>query len=272
MLPVSVENPDLTHGTAGIGLTCLHLWLRTSNEIFAQRLGKSIDELVASASEEPSGISWGTPAAFESRLAGGRYHGFAHGTAGVGYVLLATALATGRSDCLELAYRAGETLLANALVDGDVAQWGAGPGDDATAPYWCHGSAGIGTFLIRLYRTTRDDRFLKLADMSAQAVMENSWRGVLGQCHGLAGNGDFLLDMAEMADRRRYEAMAHQLARIIFASRAYRNDSMVFPDERGNPSPVWADGVSGILTFLLRLRHRSPRLWTVDPPFEWSRP
>lgn len=271
-LPVSSETPDVTHGTAGIGLTFLHLWLRSGNEEFVQRAGKAADELVASASEEPSGISWGTPAAFESRLAGGRYHGFAHGTAGVGYVLLAIALATGRSDCLELAYRAGETLLANAIVHDGVAQWSAEPGDDATAPYWCHGSAGIGTFLIRLHGATGDDRFIKLADMSAQAVMENSWRGVLGQCHGLAGNGDFLLDMAQAADGPRYEAMAHQLARVIFASRAYREGQVVFPDERGNPSPVWADGVSGILAFLLRLRHRSSRLWMVDPLLERSRP
>ncbi|MDQ4092015.1 MAG: class IV lanthionine synthetase LanL, partial [Actinomycetota bacterium] len=64
-LPMSAPNPDLTHGTAGIGLTFLHLWLRTRNEEFAQRLGKSADDLIASASEEPSGISWGTPAAFE---------------------------------------------------------------------------------------------------------------------------------------------------------------------------------------------------------------
>jgi serine/threonine protein kinase len=271
-LPVCSENPDLTHGTAGIGLTFLHFWLRTSNGEFGQRAGKSADELVAAASEELSGISWGTPAAFESRLAGGRYHGFAHGTAGVGYVLLAMALATGRSDCLELAYRAGETLLANAVIEDGVAQWGAGPGDDATAPYWCHGSAGIGTFLIRLHRATGDDRFLKLAGMSAQAVVENSWRGVLGQCHGLAGNGDFLLDMTQTADGQRYEAMAHHLARIIFASRAYHQGRVVFPDERGSPSATWADGSSGILAFLLRLRHRSPRLWMVDPLLERSRP
>ncbi|MGH3718291.1 MAG: class IV lanthionine synthetase LanL [Pseudonocardiaceae bacterium] len=271
-LPVSTENPDLTHGTAGMGLTFLHFWLRTGNEKFARRAGKSADELVASASEEPSGISWGTPDAFESHLAGGRYHGFAHGTAGVGYVLLAMALATGRSDCLELAYRAGETLTANAIVDDGVAQWGAGPGDVATAPYWCHGSAGIGAFLIRLYRATRDNRFLKLAEMSARAVMENSWRGVLGQCHGLAGNGEFLLDMAEAADGQPYEAMAHQLARVIVANRAYRQDQVVFPDERGAPSPAWADGASGILSFLMRLRHGSPHLWMVDPPREGSRP
>lgn len=271
-LPTSSPNPDLTQGTAGICLTFLHLWLRTGNEEYVQRAGKSADELVASASEEPSGISWGTPAAFESYLAGGRYHGFAHGTAGVGYALLEMALATGRSDCLELAYRAGETLFANAIVNDGIAQWGAGPGDVATAPYWCHGAAGIGTFLIRLYRATSDDRFRKLADLSARAVMENSWRGVLGQCHGLAGNGDFLLDMAEADDGHRYEVMAHQVARVIFASRAYHEDHIVFPDERRYPSPAWGDGASGILAFLLRLRHRSPRMWMINSLLERSRP
>jgi hypothetical protein len=94
--------------------------------------------------------------------------------------------------------------------------------------------------------------------------MENSWRGVLGQCHGFAGNGDFLLDMAQWAGAEPYEAMAHQLARVIFASRAYREGRVVFPDEQGDLSPAWADGISGILAFLLRLRYRSPRLWVVD--------
>jgi tRNA A-37 threonylcarbamoyl transferase component Bud32 len=270
-LPASSPNPDLTQGTAGICLTFLHLWLRTGNGEYAKCADKSADELIVAASEEPSGISWGTPAAFESRLAGGRYHGFAHGTAGVGYALLEMALATGRSDCLELAYHAGETLLANAIVNDGMAQWAAEPGDIATAPYWCHGSAGIGTFLIRLYRATSDDRFRKLADLSAHAVMENSWRGVLGQCHGLAGNGDFLLDMAETDGGQRYYAMAQQIARVIFASRAYHEDQIVFPDERGYPSPAWGDGASGILAFLLRLQHRSPRMWMIDHLLERSR-
>ncbi|MDQ3150794.1 MAG: class IV lanthionine synthetase LanL [Actinomycetota bacterium] len=264
-LPVSSPNPDITHGTAGIALTFLQLWLRTGDDEFAARVGESADHLITAAVEEPGGLIWGTPAAFESRLAGGRYYGFAHGTAGVGHALLATALATGRSDCLELATQAGETLLAHAWVEDGTALWPNGPEKDATtAPYWCHGSAGIGSFLIRLHRATEDSRFEKLAQMSAQAVMENSWRAVLGQCHGLAGNGEFLLDLAEVVDRRRYEALAHQLARIIFASRAHRDGHVVFPDEHGGLSASWADGVSGILAFLLRLRYASPRLWMVD--------
>lgn len=271
-LPDSWSNPDITHGTAGIGLTLLHLWLRTGNNEFAERAGSSADALIASASQEPGGLIWGTPAAFESRLAGGRYYGFAHGTAGVGYFLLAVALATGRTDCLTLACRAGETLLANTVVQEGVALWGAGPGDPTTAPYWCHGSAGIGSFLAWLHHATGDDRFEKAADMSAQAVMENSWRGVLGQCHGLAGNGECLLDIAAATNGQgqRYETMAHQLARVICASRACQQGRLVFPDERGDLSATWADGMSGVLAFFLRLRHRSARLWMIDPLFKRS--
>ncbi len=274
-LPVSSPNPDVTHGTAGIGLAFLHLWHRSGDEELLKHAVASADTLVASVTDGPDGLIWGTPAAFESRLAGGRYYGFAHGTAGVGHFLLAAALATGRPDFLDLACQAGETLLAAANMGDDVALWGPGPGDEATAPYWCHGSAGIGSFLARLYRATGDDRFDKVAQLAAAAVMENSWRGVLGQCHGLAGNGEFLLDMADADAGRyeagRYEAGAHQLARIIFANRVHLDGWVVFPDEERGFSVMWGDGASGILSFLLRLRHRSPRLWMVDPLLEQAR-
>lgn len=101
--------------------------------------------------------------------------------------------------------------------------------------------------------------------MAAEAVMENSGRGVLGQCHGLAGNGEFLLDLAERSDRPRFEADARQLSRILLASRAHRDGAVVFPDEEGRPSATWADGGSGILSFLLRLRYGSGRMWTAEP-------
>jgi hypothetical protein len=281
-LPVRWDNPDLTHGTAGLALTSLHFWLETGEDGFADRLVQSADDLVGAAAEEPGGLIWGTPAAFDSRLAGGRFHGFAHGTAGVGYALLVAGMATGRPDYLALATRAGETLLDAAISTrnetGQVLQWGAGPGDPPTAPYWCHGAAGIGAFLIRLNKATGDSRFADAAEGAARAMMENSWRGVLGQCHGLAGNGECLLDMAEMTgsagshSARLYQQWATQLARLTFASRARRGDRVLFPDEAGEPTASWADGMSGMLAFLLRLKHRSPRLWMPDSPLHWQRP
>jgi tRNA A-37 threonylcarbamoyl transferase component Bud32 len=267
-LPLSWSSPDIIHGTAGIGLAFLYLWLHTGNGEFLERAGKSADVLITSVNQDGDELIWEPPAEFDSRLAGRRHYGYAHGTAGVGYFLLAAARATGRSDCLALACRAGEALLATMTVVEDVVQWGVGPGDPPTAPYWCHGASGIGSFLTRLHHVSGDDRFGRAAQMSAQAVLENSWRGSLGQCHGLAGNGEFVLDMAQLADVARYEAAAHQLAQVILTARTYRKDEVVFPNEHQGVSATWGDGVSGILSFFLRLRYRSSRLWMVDAFFE----
>ncbi|MFC6881928.1 class IV lanthionine synthetase LanL [Actinomadura yumaensis] len=263
-LPASVPNPDVTHGTSGLGITALHLWARTGDPAFAERAVASAEALVASADERAGDIGWATPAEYESKLAGKRYYGFAHGIAGVGYFLLACARATGRADFLALAGRVGETLLSRAVTDGDIARWGAGTGDPLTAPYWCHGASGIAAFLVRLHETTGDERFAELADRSARAVAGAAWRPSLGQCHGLAGNGDLLLDLVEATGDERHEAAAWRLARVIVANRAERDGHLVFPNEPGVPSASWGDGMSGVLAFLLRLLHGSPRLWMAD--------
>jgi hypothetical protein len=263
-LEPSSESADVTHGTAGTALAQLHLWRRTGDERLLAGVHGCADSLIAARTTDESGVSWGTPAA-ETTLPGGRYHGFAHGTAGVAAALLSIGAGAGRADCLELARRAGDSLLDQVTVSGGIAMWGAGPGDPPTAPYWCHGASGIATFLARLYRVTGDERYRTTADLSAAAVLESAWRGVLGQCHGLAGNGEFLLDMRDLAPAgERYAAMAEQLARVIFASRAYRGGTLVFHDEHGNLSASWADGMSGILSFLLRLRCGGARMWMPD--------
>jgi hypothetical protein len=77
-----------------------------------------------------------------------------------------------------------------------------------------------------------------------------------------------VLDMAQLADVARYEAAAHQLAQVILTARTYRKDEVVFPNEHQGVSATWGDGVSGILSFFLRLRYRSSRLWMVDALFE----
>lgn len=262
-LPVDPGSYDVTHGTAGIGMALLHLGRSAGREDLVRRAGEAAAVLVAAErdADTADGLLWPTPAAVASPTAGGLYYGFAHGTAGVAAFLLAT----GRPDGRRIAVRAGETLLAAATVADGVALWGAGPGDPTTAPYWCHGSAGIGSFLTRLYRVTGDDRYQEAARGAATAVLENASRGVLGQCHGLAGNGEFLLDLAETGDRAHHEEQATEVARILLASRAHRSGTVVFPDETGTVSPTWADGTSGILAFLLRLRYRSSRMWLVEP-------
>ncbi|MFE5536262.1 class IV lanthionine synthetase LanL [Streptomyces sp. NPDC056519] len=257
---------DITHGSAGSGLAAAHLWQRTGDPRFAELVVDAADRLAGAARHEPSGVSWPVPAEAVSKEAGKRYLGFAHGTAGIGCFLLAAAGVSKRQEHLDLAVAAGEYMVANAVMVGGVAQWPAQATDAPTAPYWCHGSAGIGSFLLRLWQTTGDDRYGELARHAARAVQERACRAPLTQCHGLAGNGDFLLDMATATGRPAYRAMAEDLARLIVSERAHRDSHVVFPNEYGDVSTSWSDGSAGILAFLLRIRHTDSRHWMIQQP------
>ncbi|MFG2886442.1 class IV lanthionine synthetase LanL [Streptomyces sp. NPDC048297] len=262
----STPHHDITHGSAGSGLAAAHLWQRTGDPRLAELVVNAADRLTAAARRESGGISWPVPGEAVSREAGKRYLGFAHGTSGIGCFLLAAAAVSERREYLDLAVAAGEELVAAAVTVGGAAQWPAQAGDVPTAPYWCHGSAGIGTFLIRLWQTTGDDRFGDLARSAAQAVVERASRAPLTQCHGLAGNGDFLLDLAAATGRPTYRAMAEDLARLIVAERATRHGHVVFPNEYGDVSTGWSDGSAGILAFLLRVHHTDSRHWMFQQP------
>ncbi|MCH0564665.1 class IV lanthionine synthetase LanL [Streptomyces sp. MUM 2J] len=257
---------DITHGSAGSGLAAAHLFNRTGDPRFAGLVVDAADRLAAAAEQDPPGVSWPVPAEAVSEEAGKRYLGFAHGTAGIGCFLLAAAAVSKRRDHMELAVAAGEHLVANAVTVGEAAQWPAQATDVPTAPYWCHGSAGIGSFLVRLWQATGDARFGDLARGAAHAVVERASRAALTQCHGLAGNGDFLLDMAEATGDPAYRAMAEGLARLVVSERAHRDSHVVFPNEYGDVSTSWSDGSAGILAFLLRIRHTDDRHWMVQRP------
>ncbi|MFF0435432.1 class IV lanthionine synthetase LanL [Streptomyces sp. NPDC004327] len=267
----STLHHDITHGSAGSGLAALHLFHRTGDARFAELAVDAADRLTAAARREPTAVSWPIPAeaaAAEgaSGESGKRYLGFAHGTAGIGSFLLA-ASAVSRADAhRELALQAGEHLLAAGRLVGGAAQWPAQDGDVPTAPYWCHGSAGIGSFLLQLWRATGDERFGEAARRATHAVDERASRAALTQCHGLAGNGDFLLDVADATGDPVHREMAERLAGLIVCEKADRGDHVVFPNEYGDTSTSWSDGSAGILAFLLRIRHTSPRHWTVQLP------
>ncbi|WP_369142210.1 class IV lanthionine synthetase LanL [Streptomyces sp. R44] len=256
---------DITHGTAGSGLAALHLWQRTGDTRFAELAVDAADRLAAAVTREATGVGWAVPGEADFPEGGKRYLGFAHGTAGIGCFLLAAADLSRRPAHRELAVEIGEDLLATAVSIGEAAQWPAQTGDLPTAPYWCHGAAGIGTFLVRLWRATGDERFGELARRGTRAVTERASRAALTQCHGLAGNGDFLLDVADATGESVYQDMAEDLAGLLLAERAHRREQVVFPNEYGDVSTSWSDGSAGILAFLLRVRRTSPRHWMVEP-------
>ena len=267
-IPTSWPNPDVTHGVAGAGLTSLYFWQATGDAEFGERVQRCADDLVATARRQPDGVVWTVPTSFDSRFAGSTHYGFAHGVAGIAWFLLAAGLAAGRDDCLELARASGETLSAVARHDDyGGATWPSDTGDEAAGwVHWCHGSSGVGTFLIRLWQATGDTHFRELAETAAVAVRRGRWQASSVVCHGLAGNGEFLLDMAAALDEPRYQEWAEELGVALFAQHAYREGRIVVPDDTGTGLAAgYGVGLAGVVAFLLRLRHGGPRMWMADP-------
>ena len=261
-LPVRWPNPGVCHGAAGAGLTLLHLWNATSDPELGERVAECADGLVAAAERSREGLVWPIPADFDSELAGLCQLGFAHGVAGVGAFLLEAGMGLSEPRYIDSALEAGATLASTALVGRGEALW---PTDlrDATkrqgAVDWCSGAAGIGTFLVRLWRTSGDHRYRQLAELAAVAVYRRRWHGSPAACHGVTGGAEFLLDMAAAGCGDHYRDWAAELATCIYLRAARRNGRRVVPDESGHSATVdYNTGLAGVLGLLLRLTDGGP--------------
>ncbi|MYS85846.1 lanthionine synthetase LanC family protein [Embleya scabrispora] len=263
-VPIVWPNPDVCHGAAGAGLLQVRMWRATGDERFRQRALACADALSGAARQAGDLTLWPVPKDFDSRLAGAAHLGFAHGVAGVGAFLLDAALATGREGCLDGARAAARTLTRTVRTDGDTAWWPQGPGDPAGVrlAHWCSGSAGVGTFLIRLWQADGDPQHRELAEQAGAAVHRARWHSGTTACHGLAGNGEFLLDLAEALDDSTHRARAADLAEQLRARTALIDGLRVPADESAiGVSASYGTGTAGVLGFLLRLGHGGARLW-----------
>jgi Lanthionine synthetase C-like protein len=283
-LPVKWPNPDIAHGVAGAALLHLHLGHLTSrpspardplrrsttrsggDSRFLDRAASCAKILSSAAVAGPHGPTWPIPTAFASRLAGASHYGFAHGVAGIGYALLALGATLNEPAYTTLAVEAGYTLCRAVRTDDDgAAWWPVGPADKTTLPHWCSGSSGVGTFLLRLFTTTGEQRFAEQARAAAGAVYRSRWTSPPSACHGLAGDGEYLLDAAAALRDPTYRAWAEDLVPLIAARHCRRGGRAVVPDE--TLRAVVADynvGLAGVLGYLLRLRHGGARQFLVD--------
>ncbi|MFF0293835.1 class IV lanthionine synthetase LanL [Kitasatospora sp. NPDC004614] len=277
-VPLVWPNPDICHGAAGAGFLQLRAHRATGARQFLDRAAHCARTLLAAARAEPYGTVWPVPADFDSALAGAVHLGHAHGVAGVGAFLLACAerlsadpeLSDSARELMAGAELAVQTLEATARWDGEAAWWPQSHGDPAHVrlAHWCSGSSGVGTFLIRFWQATGDDRARRLARAAGRAVLDGRWHSGVSACHGLAGNGEYLLDLARATGESRFRHGAHELARLIAARAALRDGLLVLPDETGTGcTPAYGTGTTGPLAFLLRLRHPGPRLWSDPEPY-----
>ncbi|MGW3353637.1 class IV lanthionine synthetase LanL [Nonomuraea rubra] len=267
-LPVCWRNPDITHGVAGSGMAQLHLWRQTRDDELRERVLLCVESVLATRQDTDQGVAWPVPEDFDSELAGIKHYGFAHGVAGICTFLLSAARELDRPDLLELAISSGHQLVAAGRPSGEGMLWPSGDsettGDHAVA-WWCSGSGGIGTFLIRLWRATGIERFRTVAHQAAIAVRHEKWALPVGHCHGLAGSGELLLDLAAATGDGTYLEWAAEQAAVLY-HRAYLKDGRLVVPCEGNleVNHSYNLGLSGALGFLHRLRHGGERWWMVD--------
>jgi len=252
--PLVAESPDVFYGTAGIGLTGLHLFTRTGERRFLDAARALGDSLITRASSSEQGCHW-------TNADGPAYFGFAHGSSGIAYFLLNLHLATGDARYLSYARAGVEFECAHARVDGDRAVWGRAQGDFMEAPYWRLGASGVGSVLIRFAALLGDNRYRELAEKAANAVV-TKYAILPQQFTGLSGIGEFLLDMYVFTGERRYLDNALRLARGVLLFQITRPEGIAFPgEELTRICTDYGTGSAGVGLFLLRLLEPSRRLF-----------
>uniref|UniRef100_A0AAU2UYM8 Class IV lanthionine synthetase LanL n=1 Tax=Streptomyces sp. NBC_00003 TaxID=2903608 RepID=A0AAU2UYM8_9ACTN len=273
-IPLEGGNPDICHGLSGAGLAQLHLWHATGDRRFAERAVQCADGVLSLLHEGP-GVEWDAGPEFRAELAGSLCYGFGHGVAGNAAFLLAAGRDLDRADLIDIAVGGGHTLCAVAQWRSGSAHWPKGPGrtERPGLNFWCNGTSGIGTFLVRLWHETGDQRFLEHAEGAAHAVRQQRWQVGPGTCHGAAGNAELLLDLHELTGETRHREAAFDLASCLTLRAARRDGRFVMPDDTLREiCASYNVGISGVLDFLLRLTHGGPRSWLVDRPARGHHP
>jgi hypothetical protein len=257
-LDVRWPGPDTTHGTAGLGLTLVKLWQLTADPRLRCAAAAVATQLAGCVVREGDHVSWRTPATAASAFAGTRYHGYAHGTAGIGTFLDAAANLTGDREFGDLADAAALTVRDAAVGADGVLRWGSGPEQPGPLlPHWCNGSSGVATFLVRRDRAEFD---ADLLDGAARAIVADKWQSGVAYCHGLPGNADLLLDLSAKFTGP-YRNWAADLLRLTWDRRSKDAHGTGLTDDIGRITPDFNVGYGGALSALLRLRHGGPRLW-----------
>ena len=267
-------SPDTVSGSPGDIRVLIWLSDETHDPAFlelAVELGKSV---VAAAETVGGGaLRWLTPAG-HGRFSEKHVLGYAHGAAGVGDALLELFEATGERSFLEGAEGAARWLAQLAvatLPDGSGLNWPRVEGDSELSTAWCHGAAGIGTFLLRLAAVGDVTEAATMAAGAARTVGRGARWTNPTHCHGLAGNIGFLLDMFQATGEVAYRNEAMSLARILRAFSLEQDGSLVWPSESPETiTPDYMVGYAGVAVCLLRLADAESRPSQLSRPgFRW---
>lgn len=246
------EVDNLFYGSAGLGMTSLHIWRKTGDDEFldiAYRLGGMIVERAVWLNRGGA-CCWPLPD-------GTRAVGLGRGASGISLFLLYLYIATG-DEAMVRTGRGGVSYdVSQGITMGNSVSY---PPDDkeetdVVTPYLEAGDAGVGSAVLRYRALFADDTLDPVLDQIL-AGCSRRHAVLAGLLFGQAGIGRFLLDCASFRKDDLYIRQASELweAMVCKTVRSGETGGIGFVgDVNGYLSSDLANGSAGILAFGQRL-------------------
>lgn len=242
-------------GGAGWGWANLYFYEATGDSAYLDAAVRAGDVLRATAQEDDDGLFWRVAMVDQVQ------YGYGFGSSGIALFLLALYQHTGDATTLDAARRALDYDLAHRIEDANGWAWGRYADDVITLPYWLHGSAGVGTTLIRFYQTLGETDYLDLSLRIAQSAYLKL-AVIPSLLEGMSGIGEFMLDVHCATGDALYRRLVLEIAETVTWFRIERPSGVAFPSrELTRVSTDYATGAAGIGLFLERVLSGRPRLF-----------
>ncbi|MDB4913558.1 MAG: kinase domain protein [Gemmatimonadetes bacterium] len=251
--PLRLSDPGLMWGAAGWGIVALRLYQDTGKDAYLDAACEAGEYLVSTGIREDDAMVWRTPS--DSQI----HFGYGHGGAGIASFLVLLGDATGDDVFHATAQQAMAGDLRGGLPQRIGIHWPRYRGDQATFPYFIHGTSGVGTVLIRnSWRTGWEAHGERLAALAEDSFCV--WSILPSLFDGLSGVGEFMLDLHRLAGDPLAEARVHRIAKSVLMYGVERPGGIAYPGRWLERLATDAStGSAGIGFFLLRLHAGGPR-------------
>jgi rhamnogalacturonyl hydrolase YesR len=227
-----------------------------------------------------------------TEYAAGRFagHDWLSGAAGGGDFLLEMHARTSSPVYLDGAVAAGEWLLSTAIVEGDGVYWRHHPQNPNVYTGVAHGAAGVGLFLVDLYRATQDARYLHHAERAFRWMKSHQvalgeqgigWKRLTtdqhaynGWCGGAVGAAAFLLALHGATGKSEYYDAWLGTIEGLYRSAVLQAEDPLRLAWRYDPAAtsgrfpsIYCHGVAGVAVVLAEASRR-----TGEPRYaEWAK-
>ena len=198
------HNPDLYTGSAGRLRLHSALWRVTRSGENFRFARKAAIELLSRAQHGPSGPTWTIPPG-HGGLSGIAWLGAAHGSAGIADALLDWSLVSSDSQALRVVKQVAESFMSSAQAapcHQSGVHWFLPKNSISSAGLtWCHGTVGIGSFLLRYGQITGDIGAIAVARGAALSAGHGHLGAGPVLCHGLSGTLALATELDRIGER-----------------------------------------------------------------------